>query len=228
VALFVDRATATNPSWQPSIDDREVIADICERLDGLPLAVELAAARTRGLSLNELLDALDTRPEVLRGGNATPLRHRSLRAVMDWSYALLTPAEQRVFDRLAVFRGGFSLDAAAAVASDDDLAGAVVERAVLALLDRALLVERADDPARRYTMLDVGRRYGLGHLEAQGALDHAAERHAHWFLTQTERAAGSLASAGEPAAARSMEHGDHGAHLGQIGSCGFCEEFSGS
>ena len=205
VALFADRAAATNPSWHPSIDDREVIAEICQRLDGLPLAVELAAARTRGLSLGELLDALETRPELLRGGAATPLRHRSLRAVIDWSYSLLTPVQQRVFDRLAIFRGGFGLDAASAVASDDDLADTVVARAVLGLLDRALLVERTDDPTRRYTMLDVVRRYGLEHLEAQGALDHAAERHAHWFLTQTEGAAGSLGSADEPAAARSIE-----------------------
>ncbi|MDQ3311561.1 MAG: AAA family ATPase [Actinomycetota bacterium] len=205
VALFVDRARATNPSFHPSAEDREVIADVCRRLDGLPLAVELGAARVRGLSLRELLGVLDVRPDVLRGGAGTPRRHRSLRAVIDWSYSLLTPVEQRVFDWLAVFRGPFGLDAARAVVSDHDLDSEDVALAVLGLLDRALLVERAEEPTRRYSMLDTVRRYGIEHLEVERRLDRAAERHARWILAQTERAARGLGGPDEAAWATTIE-----------------------
>jgi predicted ATPase/DNA-binding SARP family transcriptional activator len=205
VELFVDRARATISMFDPSADDRDVIASVCRRLDGLPLAVELAAARVRGLSLRELLDALDTRPNVLRGGAGTPHRHRSLGAVFDWSYSLLAPVEQRVFDRLAVLRGPFGLDAARAVAGEDDLGSSDVEAAVLGLLDRALLVERAEEPKRRYSMLATVRRYGIEHLEGDGSLDRVAERHAHWILALTERASRGLGSADEAASATTIE-----------------------
>jgi predicted ATPase/DNA-binding SARP family transcriptional activator len=197
VELFVDRARATNPSFHPSPDDREVIADVCRRLDGLPLAVELGAARVRGLSLRDLLGTFDVRQDVLRGGAGRPRRHRSLGAVIDWSYSLLTPVEQRAFDRLAVFRSAFDLGAARAVVSDDDLDAEDVELAVLGLLDRALLVERAEQPTRRYSMLDTVRRYGIERLEGDGSLDRAAERHARWIVDQTERAARGLAGPDE-------------------------------
>lgn len=205
VELFVDRAQATNPSFHPSPDDREVIADVCRRLDGLPLAVELGAARIRGFSLRDLLGTLDVRPDVLRGGAGRPRRHRSLRAVIDWSYSLLTPVEQRAFDRLAVFRGAFGLDAARAVISDDDLDSDDVELAVLGLLDRALLAERAEQPSRRYSMLDTVRRYGIERLEGDRSLDRAAERHARWIVDQTERAARGLAGPDEAAWATTIE-----------------------
>jgi predicted ATPase len=205
VELFVDRARATHPPFDASTDDLEVIADVCRRLDGLPLAVELGAARIRGLSPSELLEALDTRPDVLRGGAGKPRRHRSLRAVIEWSYSLLTPVEQRVFDRLAVFRGAFGLDAARAVVSDDDLATDDVELAVLRLLDRALLVERAEAPKRRYSMLDTVRRYGVEHLDAEGSMDRAAERHARWLLAQTERATRGLGGPDEAVSASTIE-----------------------
>jgi predicted ATPase/DNA-binding SARP family transcriptional activator len=205
VELFVDRARATNPSFHPSPLDREVIADVCRRLDGLPLAVELGAARIRGFSLRELLVMLDVRPDVLRGGAGMPRRHRSLRAVIDWSYSLLTPLEQRVFDRLAVFRGACGLDAARAVVGDDDLDSEDVELAVLGLLDRALLVERAEEPTRRYSMLDTVRRYGIERLEGDQCLDRAAERHARWILDQTERASRGLAGPDEAAWATTIE-----------------------
>ncbi|MBA2388346.1 MAG: winged helix-turn-helix domain-containing protein [Acidimicrobiia bacterium] len=205
VELFVDRARATSPSFHPSAEDREVIADLCRRLDGLPLALELGAARIRGFSLQELLGTLDVRPDVLRGGAGRPRRHRSLRAVIDWSYSLLTPVDQLVFNRLAVFRGAFGLDAARAVVSDDDLDSENVTVAVLALLDRALLAERAEEPTRRYSMLDTVRRYGIERLERDQCLDRAAERHARWILDQTERAASGLAGPDEATWATTIE-----------------------
>ena len=204
VELFVDRARAIKPFFQPSADDREVIADVCRRVDGLPLAVELGAARIRGLSLPELLEALDIRPGVLRGGAGAPHRHRSLRAVIDWSYSLLNPVERCVLDRLAVFRGPFGLYAACAVVGDD-LDSEDVELAVLGLLDRALLAERGEETTRRYVMLDTVRRYGIEHLEADRCLDRAAQRHAHWILAQTERAAHGLAGPDEAAWATTIE-----------------------
>src|SRR5262249_45632582 len=160
--------------------------------DGLPLAVELGAARIRGLSPSELLEALDNRPDVLRGGAGKPRRHRSLRAVIEWSYSLLTPVEQRVFDRLAGVRGAFGLGGARTVVSDDDLGADDVELALLRLLDQALLVERAQAPKRRYSMLDTVRRYAVEHLDAEGSMDRAAERHARWLLAETERASRGL------------------------------------
>jgi predicted ATPase/DNA-binding SARP family transcriptional activator len=205
VELFVDRARATNPSFRPSADDRAVIAEVCRRLDGLPLAVELGAGRIRGLSLRELLEALDVRPDVLQGGAGTPDRHRSLRAVIDWSYSLLTPVEQRVFDRLAIFRGAFGLDGARAVVSHDDLDGGDVELAVLGLLDRALLAERARATPRRYCMLDTVRGYGIERLVRHGCLGPTAERHARWMLEQAERAARGLAGPDEAAWAATIE-----------------------
>ena len=199
VELFIDRARATSPSFQPSADDREVIADLCRRLDGLPLAVELGAARIRGFSIRELLGTLEVRPDVLRGGAERPRRHRSLSAVIDWSYSILTPIDQSVFNRLAVFRGPFSLDDARAVLSDD-FDSETVTLAVLALLDRALLAERAEraeEATRRYSMLYTVRRYGIERLKLDQGLDRAAERHARWILDQAERAASGLAGPDE-------------------------------
>lgn len=205
VELFVDRARATDQSFRPAADDREMIAAVCRRVDGLPLAVELGAARVRGLSLPQLLEALDVRPDVLQGGAATPLRHRSLRAVIDWSYSLLAPVEQRVFDRLAMFCGPFGLDAARAVVAGDEVDGDDVELAVLGLLDRALLTGNDDDPARRFSMLDTVRRYGLEHLDSAGCLDDTARRHAQWVLAQAERAAAGLAGPDEAVWATAVE-----------------------
>lgn len=147
--------------------------------------------------MRELLATLDSRSDALQGGPGRPHRHRSLRAVLDWSYSLLTPTDQHVFDRLSVFRGAFSLDAARAVVGDDEHDAEKVQLAVLALLDRALLVERTEQPVRRYAMLDTVRRYGIERLESSGHLEHAAQRHANWILAQTERAASGLAGPDE-------------------------------
>lgn len=205
-ALFVDRARTTSPSFHPSVEDLALIGDVCRRLDGLPLAVELAAARTRGLSPRQLLDALDVRPDMLSGGAGIPRRHRSLRAVIDWSYSLLEPVEQRVFDRLAVFRGTFDLDAARAVIGGDGLDADDVAPTVLRLLDRALIVERTDGPVRRYSMLDTVRRYAIEHLDADHSLDRTRARHARWVVAHAERAALGLAGPDEAVWARAIEN----------------------
>jgi predicted ATPase/DNA-binding SARP family transcriptional activator len=203
VVLFLDRARATKASFEASPDGLDTIADVCRRLDGLPLAVELAAARVRGLAPEDLLRALDRRFEILTGGSGRPSRHRSLRAVIGWSYTQLQPIEQRVFDRLSVFRGPFDLDAATAVGSDDDVGRAAVVPAVLRLLDCALLVE--EPGSGRYSMLDTVRHYGLERLTFEGALDQARDRHARWALAEAERAARGLGTDAEPEWATTIE-----------------------
>lgn len=187
VGLFLDRARATNAAFDLAGEDLEVVADICRHLDGLPLAIELAAARVRGLSLQELRRGLDQRVELLTAGPGRHDRHRSLAAVLDWSYAQLAQPEQKVFDRLAVFCGPFDIEAARAVAAGDGIRPDQVTAAVLRLLDCALLVEQPDLGPRRYALLDTMRRYGIGRLEASHALTAGRDRHAQWAVGLAER-----------------------------------------
>jgi len=186
VDLFVERARATNPAFDDGGVDLETVGDICRQLDGLPLAIELAAARVRGLSLEELRHGLDRRFEILDAGPGKQARHRSLAAVLEWSYAQLTDEEQRVFDRLAVFCGPFDMDAAHAVATADGVSAGAVTAAVLRLVDCALVVEQHAPGPRRYALLDTMRRYGIGRLEAGDALIAAKDQHARWALGLTE------------------------------------------
>ena len=197
VGLFVDRARATNPAFEVAGPDREIIADICRQLDGLPLAIELAASRVRGLSLEELYQSLDQRFEILTAGRGTHRRHRSLGAVLDWSYGHLGPVEQKVFDRLAVFSGPFDLEAARTVVSGDGISPDEVTAAVLRLLNCALLVEHAGRGPRRYSLLDTMRRYGFGRLDTSNGVTTARDRHARWAVALAERAGRGLNSAAE-------------------------------
>lgn len=203
VALFLDRAAATNRSFRPSASDLDIITEVCSCLDGLPLAIELAAARIRGLAPEGLRDALGQGYEVLVNGAGVPSRHRSLRAVIDWSYSQLNPLEQQILDRLSVFRGAFGLDAAGAVAAGDGIDSAAVAPAVLRLLDCALLVEQPG--LGRYFMLETIRRFGVERLESGHALHSARDRHARWALAEAERAAAGLAGPAEDEWAASIE-----------------------
>jgi predicted ATPase/DNA-binding SARP family transcriptional activator len=205
VELFLDRARAANASFQASPAELDTIAGVCRRLDGLPLAVELAAARTRGLAPEDLRRALDQRLEVLARGAGSPKRHRSLRAVIDWSYTQLGSLEQQVLDRLSVFRGSFDMDAATAVAAVDETEQAAVVPAVLRLLDCALLTEQPGLGSRRYSMLETVRHYGLERLESDHALHSGRDRHARWALAEAERAALGLATPAEAEWATAIE-----------------------
>jgi len=205
VMLFLDRAHAADASFRPSAEDLDTIAEVCRRLDGLPLAVELAAARIRWLATEDLRRALDHRFDVLAGGAGSPTRHRSLRAVIDWSYTQLGPLEQRVFDRLSVFRGPFDLDDAAAVAFGNGIDRAAVTPAVLRILDCALLGQHRGPGPRCYSMLDTVRHYGLERLESEHALRPARNRHARWALALAERAVHGLATPAEADWATTVE-----------------------
>jgi predicted ATPase/class 3 adenylate cyclase len=185
VRLFVERATAVRPGFTLGPDNRDVVAEICRRLDGLPLAVELAAARVRLLPPETLLARLLERLEVLGGGPVDlPERQRTLRATMDWSYGLLEPHEKALFARLAVFAGGWSLEAAEIVCST---AGEPeVLDTLAALVDASLVVASDEDPGEpRFSMLETVRVYA-GELlaDAPDRVD-VERRHTQWMCTVT-------------------------------------------
>ena len=197
VSLFLDRARATNPAFELAGGELEIVTDICGQLDGLPLAIELAAARIRGLSLEELRQGLGQRFAILTAGPGRRGRHRSLSAVLDWSYAQLAPIVQMVFERVAVFCGPFDREAAQAVASGDGVSPDDVTAAVLRLLDCALLAEQAGPGPRRYALLDTMRRYGIERLEARNGVTAATDRHAQWAVALAERVERGLNSPAE-------------------------------
>ncbi|HEX6422109.1 MAG TPA: BTAD domain-containing putative transcriptional regulator [Acidimicrobiales bacterium] len=189
--LFADRAAAVRPGFAVTAGERRLVAEICRRLDGLPLAVELAAAQMRAMSLDEIAAGLGERFRLAASGVRTNPRHRSLDAAIDWSYRLLEPDAQAVFSAVAVFATGFSMEGARAVAADDGLTGDDVARAVVDLLDRSLLVERdpGTGPTTRYGMLETIRRFARRRLEESGRGHLVRARHATYLLDVAERAA---------------------------------------
>lgn len=194
VRLFVERAKAILPDFKLSLDNALVVAEICHRLDGLPLAIELAAARVRTLPPASLLERLDHRLGLLTGGaRDLPERQRTLRAAIDWSFELLEPDERSLFVRLGVFSGGFSLPAAEALA---DKSNSDTLSTLESLLDKSLVV-RTDSgqggPVEvRFSMLETIREYALVKLEEQGELETSRQRHARFFLSLAEQLVPSL------------------------------------
>jgi predicted ATPase/DNA-binding CsgD family transcriptional regulator len=215
VALFLERARAVQPEFRLRRANAWAIAEICARLDGLPLAIELAAARVKLLPPEALVRRLDRPLGVLAGrARDLPDRHRTLRAAIDGSYALLSPREQRLFARLAVFAGGFTLAAAEAVGAADEAERAWVLEGLASLLDQSLL-RRADDEGARLTMLATLREYALERLEASGESATAHRAHAEHVLALAEAAVAQLGGP-EPAAGLArleQEHDNVGAAL---------------
>ena len=190
MTLFVDRAQAADSSFALSAENAAAIAGIVRRLDGLPLAIELAAARARTLPPAALLSRLEQQSlRLLSGGpRDQPDRQRTMRDAIAWSYALLSPADQRLFRTLAVFVGGFSLEAAAAVAGDGGDQDLDVLDGVAALIDKGLVRRREgfeDEP--RFTMLETIREFGLERLAASGEEPETRRRHAAFFLQLVEQ-----------------------------------------
>jgi non-specific serine/threonine protein kinase len=188
VDLFVQRARAADPSFAVTEDTAATVADIVRRLDGLPLAIELAAARVRALSLPALHARLTDRLRLLTGGaRDRPDRQRTIRDTIAWSYDLLSPEEQACFRRLAVFVGGCTLSAAEAVVGDEEQSVAIVDHIAL-LVDQSLLVRRDDAAGEsRYLMLETVREYGLDRLAATGEEAPARAAHAAWCLALAEQ-----------------------------------------
>jgi predicted ATPase/DNA-binding CsgD family transcriptional regulator len=203
VALFADRARRIDPHFTVDGESGPAVARLVRQLDGMPLAIELAAARVEALGVTQLLERIDDRFALLAATDQTVApRQRSLTATVDWSYRLLGGDEQQVFRRLAVFPGPFTLEGAAAVA------GATAEPVVLHLVDCSLLAppRAGPDGRARYVMLETLRAYGLDRLTEAGEQPEAAAALAGHALRVAERAAAGLAtSAGELAATRSLE-----------------------
>ncbi|MEN3614183.1 LuxR C-terminal-related transcriptional regulator [Plantactinospora sp. ZYX-F-223] len=174
--LFIDRATAADPGFAA---DPVVVAKLCTRLDGMPLAIELAAARSATLGENGLLAALDDHLRLVAGGRGVDERHRSLRAVIGWSYDLLDDEERALFRRLAAFAGAFDLDAVAAVSPAGSTRGAVAD--VLGrLADKSLVTVHRRGGAARWRLLQTVRAFAAEQLDASGERPETQDRHLRW------------------------------------------------
>jgi predicted ATPase/class 3 adenylate cyclase len=206
VALFVDRVRAGRGSFNPDPDEHAAAGEICRRLDGMPLAIELAAARTGSLGVAGVLDLLGERLRLLSGGSRTRVeRHQTLQATLDWSYALLTDQERTVFDRLAVFVGWFTLADAIAVAGGGELLELDVIDAVSGLVDKSMCaVDPTSHPAR-YRYLETMRAYARDHLSRTGALLACRTRHAVHIAHVATALAEALVTPREVEAAAEVE-----------------------
>jgi predicted ATPase len=191
VRLFTERAVAANPRFALTEQNAPAVAELTARLDGLPLAIELAATRTKVLTPEQILSRLRGRLSVLASGSRSlPERQRTLRAAIAWSYDLLDPVERRLFARLAVFTGGWAFESAEAVCDPEEL-GLDALDGLTSLVDKSL-IRRTEPPGRpaRFSMLETIREFGLERLQAAGDLEPLRRRHAEHFL--------DLAMAAEP------------------------------
>ena len=188
IQLFVERAQASIASFELTDSNATAVRDICRRLDGIPLAIELAAARVRVLSPEQIAARLDDAFRLLTSGSRTALpRQRTLRGTMEWSYGLLDDREQALLCRLAVFAGSFSLEAAEAVCVGDPLEAEDILDGVAALVDKSLVVMEAGDGVARYHLLETVRQYGMERLAEHGGADRYRELHARHYLEFAER-----------------------------------------
>lgn len=189
VRLFTERAVATQPSFELTPQALEIAIQICRRLDGLPLAIELAAARLRMMSPQEILAHLEDRFALLTGGNRTALeRQKTLQATVDWSHDLLGPGEQALFRRLAVFAGGFDLEAVEGVCVGTPLAEADLLQTLGLLVDKSLVANDAISGVVRYRLLETLREYAHERLVEVGEEELLREAHLTYFIGEAERA----------------------------------------
>ena len=190
VRLFVERAATVQPGFALTDENAVAVTQITQSLDGIPLAIELAAARTNVLSAEQIADRLDDSFSLLTRGRRTDLpRHQTLRGTVEWSYQLLSEAECLLFDQLSVFRGGFTLEAAEEVCSGDGLESYEVLDVLSQLVDKSLVVvEEGPEGKARYRLLEVLRQYGTERLAETGRTQDVRGGHASYFLTMAERA----------------------------------------
>ena len=200
VALFVERATAQAPGFELNDDDAPLVAAICRRLDGMPLALELATARLRSMSLAKLHDRLEHRFGLLTGGSRVALpRHQTLQGLVDWSFDLLTGPEQALFRRTSVFVDGFDLEAAEGVCALGDIPDWDVADLLASLVDKSLVVVEPNGDDVRYRLQETLRQYGAERLAEVGAgdgdvreSDRVVTVHADFYLAFAEQAAPHL------------------------------------
>jgi len=207
--LFLDRAREASTAFHLEESDAAAIARICLRLDGIPLAIELAAARTRILGVRQIEERLNDRFRLLTGGSRTALeRHQTLRATLDWSYALLTPEEKRWLRALSVFTGGWSLEAAGAVGGGG-LDEIEVVDALTHLVDKSLIQAEPALAPPRYRMLEMVRQYAREKCELEGESARVWERHLDYFLGLVQEARGHIFSGAEQKAWLDRLEADH-------------------
>ena len=193
--LFVERARAVNPSFELTQRNAVDVAQVCYRLDGIPLALELAAARAKVLSVEQISTRLDDCFPVLASGSRTAMpRHRTLHATMDWSHELLPDEERLLFRRLSVFSGGFTLGAAETVCAVDQERDETLER-LSRLVDKSLVIAREQDGEARYRLLETVRQYAREKLAEADEAEHTEERHAVYYLALAEEAEPELKGA---------------------------------
>ena len=193
MALFVRQARDVKPDFRLDADNGPTIAELCRRLDGLPLAIELAAARSRALPPGAILARLERRLDLLVGGRRDePARHQTIRAALDWSYELLSPAEQVLFRCLGVFLGGFTVEAATEVYEQPAQGGVDVLDGLAALVDRGLIKQEELAGEPRFTLLETMRAYALEALETSGEAAATRWRHAEFYGRLVDTAAVEL------------------------------------
>jgi predicted ATPase/DNA-binding CsgD family transcriptional regulator len=189
VQLFIERAAAVLPSFRLTPENARPVVQICRRLDGIPLATELAAARVKVLSVEQLAARLDDSYRLLTGGRRTALpRQQTLRATMDWSYGLLSEKEQTLFRRLSVFRGGFTLEAAEAICAGEGIEKDEILELLSYLVDKSLAMVHERRHETRYRLLETIRQYGQDKLQERGEVVTVREGHRDWFLGLAEQA----------------------------------------
>lgn len=193
VRLFVERASFSKPGFVLTETNGSAVAQVCSSLDGIPLAIELAAARVKGLSVEQIASRLDDRFRLLTEGSRTALpRHQTLRATMNWSYSLLTESERVLLRRVSVFAGGFTLDAAEGVCGGGAVATSEVVNLLLRLVDRSLVEARDRGGESWYRLLETVRQYAWERLIENGEADEIRRRHLTWYLGLAERGAPKL------------------------------------
>ena len=206
VVLFAQRASAAAPHFAVTDANAAGVAEVCRRLDGVPLAIELAAARMRSMSATEVCERLGGRFGLLRSAKRISLeRHRTLRAVIDWSYELLEPGERQVFDQLSVFAGEFTLDAAEHVAAGGPVDEAEVADLLTRLVDKSMVVAAPSDEHTRYRLLETLRDYGRQRLEGSGAEGATRRTHLGYTVERAEAANAQLGSAHHARWARTID-----------------------
>ena len=194
--LFIDRAVAVQPAFAVSEKNAAAVAEVCHRLDGIPLAIELAASRTRALPVETIAARLNDRFQLLTRGDRTALpRQQTLRALIDWSYDLLTENERALFRRLAVCAGGWTLEAAEAIGTGGGIASADVLDVLTNLVEKSLVA--VDAEGGRYRFLDTVRQYALERLTESGEEGATRDRHLTWYLAFAEKARPELFGASQ-------------------------------
>jgi predicted ATPase/DNA-binding winged helix-turn-helix (wHTH) protein len=212
VQLFVERAAASLGEFELSDADAAFVADICSKLDGVPLAIEFAAARVDAFGVRGLASRLDDRLRLLTSGRRTALpRHQTMRATLDWSYEFLPELERLVLQRLAIFAGAFSLEAASAVAASSESAASEIAEHIASLVAKSLVTADVGGATVLYRLLETTRAYALEKLTESGELQRVAQRHAEYYRDLFERAGAEWLT--KPAA---EWHADYGRGIDEV------------